>query len=221
VSPIGIGDADRCGIADRPGESEKLHMVVPEQHYVPPLVLVAVPRGILGRIKPRVFPNPVALDDFGDGPNGDFRAFDGCASGLGSDVFDAPGIAGPLRAIAVAVFQETVFGSIVRVPFVRGAVPALRGQDVFIQGAIRGVVVNSEIRYQPERDRGRFALLTAEIPPTRRDRVGIAIVFHVQRPSQAELMIIVDALRPLGGFFCAGQGGEQHRGKDGDDGDDD
>ena len=30
VSPIGIGDADRCGIADRPGESEKLHMVVPE-----------------------------------------------------------------------------------------------------------------------------------------------------------------------------------------------
>ena len=73
VSPIGIGDADRCGIADRPGESKKLHMVVPEQHYVPPLVLVAVPRGILGRIKPRVFPNPVALDDFGDGPNGDFR----------------------------------------------------------------------------------------------------------------------------------------------------
>jgi hypothetical protein len=33
-------------------------------------------------------------------------------------------------------------------------------------------------------------------------------------------MIVVDALRPLGGCFCAGQGGEQHRGKDGDDGDD-
>src|ERR1043165_1867199 len=100
-------------------------MVIPKQHDVPPLVLVAVPRRVLGRINPRVFPNPVALDDFSRGPNGDFRALDGCASGLCGDVFDSPGIAGPLRAIAVAVFQETVFGSIVRVPLVRGAVPAL------------------------------------------------------------------------------------------------
>src|SRR2546422_3805827 len=83
-------DADRRGIADRPGESGKLHMVVPEHHLVPPLILVAVPRGILGRIKSRVFTNPAALDDLGDGPDGDFRAFDRRAAGLGGDVFDAP-----------------------------------------------------------------------------------------------------------------------------------
>jgi hypothetical protein len=35
------------------------------------------------------------------------------------------------------------------------------------------------------------------------------------------LTIIVDALRPLGGFLGPAQGGQQHRGKDGNNGYDD
>src|SRR5262245_53210174 len=100
-------------------------MIVTEQHYVTPLTLVAVPWGILGRIKPGVFPDPVTLNDFSGGPDGDLRTFDGCAAESVGDMFDTPRIAGPLRAIAVAVFHKTVFGAVIRIPSVRRTVPAL------------------------------------------------------------------------------------------------
>ena len=93
-------------------------MAVPEQHHVTPLVLGAMPGQVRGRINPRVFPDPVALDNLGAGLDGDFRAFDGSAPGLVRNFFDTPWLDGPLRTIAVAVFQETVLGSEIRVPFV-------------------------------------------------------------------------------------------------------
>src|SRR5262245_6860068 len=89
-------------------------MIVTEQHYVTPLTLVAVPWGILGRIKPGVFPNPGTLDDFSGGPAGDLRTFDGCFAELVGGLFNTPRIAGPLRAIGVAVFHKAVFGAVIR-----------------------------------------------------------------------------------------------------------
>ena len=140
-------------------------MVVPEQHLITSLILVTVPGGIQGRIKPVVFPNPVALDDFGCRSDGDLRAFEGVSPGLVRDVLDTPRIAGPLRTIAVAVFQETVLGPVIRVPFVCGAMPALDGRDVIVEGAIGGIGVNPKTGDHRQRDRGRGASLTAKITP--------------------------------------------------------
>ena len=107
--------------------------------------------------------------------------YDSPPSGIHSILilFIFPG-ANKTGTITVAGFQEAVLGAIIRVTFVRGAIPALNGRDVLVQGTIGGVVVYPEIRHQPKRRRGWFAPLTAEIAPARRDRVSVPVIVHVE-----------------------------------------
>ncbi len=195
-------------------------MVVPEQHHIPPLVLVAVPGRVLGGVEPCILPNPIPLDDLGGGLQRHFTALDGLAARTVGDMFDAPWITGPLGAIAVAVLLEAVLGAIIGVSFVRGTTPTLRWRRVLIERTICGVGSDPKRSHQPQCDRSGLASLPTEISPTAGDWIGVPVILDVQRSGEAKLMIVAGALRASSGLLCPCQCRQQHPCKYGDDGND-
>src|SRR5436190_3621662 len=192
-------------------------MTIAIQHVQSALTFVIMPDTLRQVKRPVGMPDPIAHQDLGRRFPGDQRVFDWNAqNAVVRNLLDAKSIDPPLNQITIAVAIIAIVYVVwpIRVSFVGRAAEYLDIEGILVKWAIRRAYFGAITR----RDKGVGWALSTDICPASVHRVEAAVIIGIHNQGSADLLQVTGTFDGLSFDFGPGQRRQQHRGEDGNDG---